>query len=54
VISQGVNLISAALAARFRLPAIYPFRHFINLKAAKALGLGLPRSLLVEADEVIH
>lgn len=90
-----------ALAARFRLPAIYPFRSFIssggllsygidrrdllrgaasyvdrilrgakanelpvqlptkfemviNLKAAKALGLSLPQSLLVEADEVIE
>jgi putative tryptophan/tyrosine transport system substrate-binding protein len=90
-----------ALAARFRLPAIYPFRYFIssggllsygidprdllrgaasyvdrilrgakanelpvqlpikfemviNLKAAKALGLSLPQSLLVEADEVIE
>jgi putative ABC transport system substrate-binding protein len=90
-----------ALATRFRLPAIYPFRSFIssggllsygidrrdllrgaasyvdsilrgakanelpvqlptkfemviNLKAAKALGLSLPASLLVEADEVIE
>jgi len=90
-----------ALAARLRLPTIYPFRFFIpsggllsygidsrdllrgaasyvdrilrgakaselpvqlptkfelviNLKAAKALGLSLPQSLLVEADEVIE
>jgi putative tryptophan/tyrosine transport system substrate-binding protein len=90
-----------ALAARFRLPAIYPFRYFIpsggllsygivpsdllrgaasyvdrilrgakpsdlpvqlptkfemviNLKAAKALGLSLPQSVLIEADEVIE
>jgi putative ABC transport system substrate-binding protein len=90
-----------ALAARLRLPTIYPFRFFIpsggllsygidsldllrgaasyvdrilrgakpsdlpvqlpakfemviNLKAAKALGLSLPHSLLVEADEVIE
>ena len=90
-----------ALAARFRLPAIYPFRSFVssggllsygvdrrdllrgaasyvdrilrgvkanelpvqlptkfemvvNLKAAKALGLSLPHSLLTEADEVIE
>jgi putative ABC transport system substrate-binding protein len=90
-----------ALAARFRVPAIYPFRYFIpsggllsygivpsdllrgaasyvdrilrgakpsdlpvqlptkfemviNLKAAKALGLSLPQSVLIEADEAIE
>jgi putative ABC transport system substrate-binding protein len=94
------NLISA-LAARHRLPAVYPFRYFvavgglisygpdaidpyrraagyvdrilkgdkpadlpvqaptkyetvINLKAAKALGLDLPASVLARADEVIE
>ena len=100
--STGVHReLICALAARFRLPAIYPFRYFIssggllyygidsrdllrgaasyvdrilrgakanelpvqlptkfemviNLKAVKALGLSLPQSLLVEADEVIE
>jgi putative ABC transport system substrate-binding protein len=90
-----------SLAARYRLPAVYPFRHFaeaggllsygsdvfdnfrraatyvdrvlkgakpselpvqapvkfelvINLKAAKALGLSIPQSLLASADQVIE
>ncbi len=90
-----------ALAERFRLPAVYPYRYYvaqggllcygvnnvdlfrqaapyvdrilrgtkpadlpvqqptrfemvINLKTAKALGLTIPQSMLVRADEVIH
>ena len=90
-----------SLAARYRLPAVYPFRDFIelggllsygndlldsfqraatyadrilkgatpnelpvqapvkfeliiNLKTAKALGLTIPRSLLLQADQVIE
>ena len=91
----------AALASRYKLPAVYPFRHYVsagglasygpdnvnqfrpaaeyvdrilkgqkpadlpvqaptkyetvvNLKAAKALGVDLPSSLLARADEVIE
>ena len=91
----------AALAARYRLPAVYPFRDFIeaggllsygndpresfhraaayadrllkgaapselpvqapvkfelvlNVKVAKALGLTIPRALLLRADQVIE
>jgi putative ABC transport system substrate-binding protein len=54
------------LASRYRVPAIYAYRFFvaegglasygvvINMKTAKALGLTVPLTLQVAADEVIE
>jgi putative tryptophan/tyrosine transport system substrate-binding protein len=46
----------AFYAARMDLPVQFPtkFDMAVNLEAAKALGLAVPQSILLSADEVIE
>ncbi len=52
-IKQASRILQGAKPAEMPFEQISKYRFVINLKTAKALGLTIPPSLLVRADEVI-
>ena len=42
------------LASRVPTDELYVFKLSVNVKTAKALGLTIPRTVLLRADEVIQ
>lgn len=48
------NILRGAKAAELPIEQPTKFELIVNVKAAEALGLTIPQSLLLRADEVIH
>jgi len=52
--SESRYTLQHVLASRVPTDELYVFKLSVNVKTAKALGLTIPRTVLLRADEVIQ